>query len=80
MSKQINELRSFFLGEPKIELANDGKAVDEVVIQYKDIFVSVFLDAESGEPTGDFGWSHDATVFSVPVRRIVKTVLPKEGK
>lgn len=51
-----------------MRVANDGKPIDEVVIRYKDYYFSVFLDVETGEPTGDFAWSEDATMFHTPIR------------
>ena len=52
-----------------IKIANDGKAVEELVIRHKDFYFGIMLDAESGEPTGDFGWSRDPGMFpSTPVR------------
>lgn len=77
MSKQINKLKSLVFGDTPIHMVNDEKPVDEVVIQYKDIYISMFIDLETGEPTGDFAWSHDPTMFSIPIREIVLT---KEGK
>ena len=77
MSKQINKLKSLVFGDTPIHMVNNEKPVDEVVIQYKDIYISMFIDIEFGEPTGDFAWSHDPTIFSLPIREIVLT---KEGK
>lgn len=51
-----------------MEVLNDGKPVEPVVIRYKDYFFEVMMDAETGEPTGDFGWSEDAGMFHVPIR------------
>ena len=72
MSKQINKLKSLVFADTPIHMVNDEKPVDEVVIQYKDIYISMFIDVESSEPTGDFAWSHDPTMFSIPIREIKK--------
>lgn len=55
----------FKLGHPTApwELINDGKPVQSLVIRYKDLYFDVKLDAETGEPTGDFGWSRDPHMF-----------------
>lgn len=53
----------------KLEIANDGDAVQEIVIRYKDYYFGIMLDAGTGEPTGDFGWSTDPGMFpSTPIR------------
>lgn len=60
------------VGAP-VKIANDGKAIDEVVIRYKDFYFSIWVDAETGEPTGDFGWSRDFGMFpATPVREHLK--------
>lgn len=51
-----------------IEVANGGKPVDEIVIRYKDFFFGIMIDVETGEPTGDFGWSKDPGMFHKPIR------------
>jgi hypothetical protein len=57
----------------KMKLTNlkDGKAIESVVIRYKDLYFDIDLDAETKEPTGGFGWSHDPTMNpTVPIRDI----------
>lgn len=51
-----------------IKIANGGKPVEEVVIRYKDIYFTIDFDSETGEPTGDFGWSRDSGMTHIPVR------------
>ncbi len=58
----------FTHGGIDIREANGGKPVDTVVIRYKSIFFEIMLDAETGEPTGDFGWSEDPGMFHTPIR------------
>lgn len=59
------------IGTP-VHIANDGKPIDQVTIRYKDFYFFVDIDIESGEPTGDFGWSTDPTMNpTVPVRGIL---------
>ncbi len=58
-----------------IKIANDGKPIEQLVIKYKDFYFGIDIDVESGEPTGDFGWSNDAMMFpSTPVRHYLKVV------
>jgi hypothetical protein len=52
----------------KIEVANEGKPIEQVVIRYKDFYFMIDIDVESGEPTGDFGWSEGQAMTPVPVR------------
>lgn len=52
----------------KLVIANDGKPVEEIVIRYKDLFFMIMLDAESGEPTGGFGWSQGDAITHTPAR------------
>ena len=58
----------------KTEVANDGKPVEEVVIRYKDFYFTILLDAESGEPTGNFGWSEGNPMTHVPIREFYTAV------
>lgn len=51
-----------------MKIANAGHPVDEIVIRYEDYYFSIMLDAESGEPTGDFYWSADPLMSHVLVR------------
>lgn len=49
------------LGIP-VEIANDGKPIEVITIQYKDVYFFVDIDSETQEPTGGFGWSQDPTM------------------
>ena len=75
--KQINKLRALVLGETPIYEANDGKPIDQVVIRHKNYFFMIDIDAESGEPTGEFGWSEGTPMTHVPIREHYQTVRPK---
>lgn len=66
--KQINKLKAFFFGQTPIYEANNGKPVEQVVIRYKDFFFEIDFDVESGEPTGEFGWTQGEPITHVPVR------------
>lgn len=58
-----------------LRIVNDGKAVDELVIRYKEFYFSIMLDEETGKPTGDFTWSTDYGMFpTTPVRDHYKAV------
>ena len=74
MSKQINKLKSLFFGDTPIYLANNGNPVDEVIIRYKDFYFSVMIDCASGDPTGEFGWTHGSPMTHVPVREFYTAV------
>ena len=63
-----------------MEIANDGNPVDEVVIVYNGYYLSVWFDQESGEPTGDFGWSRDGAMFPVPIRDHLVAVKRGDGE
>lgn len=52
----------------RVEVANNGKPVEQVVIRYKNYFFMVDIDEESGEPTGGFGWSEGTPMTHVPIR------------
>lgn len=74
-----NKLLSLRVGTPVV-IANNGKPIDEITIRYKDYYFFIDLDAETGEPTGGFGWSEDPTMNpTVPIRDIL-VATPKEGK
>lgn len=62
-----------------INLANDGKPIEQVVIGWNDFYFSIDIDHESGEPTGGFGWSRDPTVFQVPLREQYKAVRKEQS-
>lgn len=62
------EAKAFWLKTgTKIEIANDGKPVEPVVIRFKDYYIEILLDAETGEPCG-WGWSEDPGMSHVPIR------------
>ncbi len=56
---------SILMGRPEARwhLVNRGKLVISLVIRYKELYFDIKLDAETGEPTGDFGWSRDPHMF-----------------
>lgn len=62
----------------QMEVANNGKPIDQVVIRYKDYFFMIDLDAESGEPTGGFGWSEGTPMTPVPIREHYTAVRRKQ--
>lgn len=63
-----------------VKIANNGKPIDELVIRYKDYFLMIDLDAETGEPTGNFGWS-DTPMTHTPIRDFWTAHPPKsKGK
>ena len=60
-----------------IEVVNNGKPVNEVVIKYKEFYFSIMVDDESGEPTNNFYWSRDPMIFSnTPVREYLEATKP----
>lgn len=63
----------------KLSIINDGEAVENIVIRYNDLYLCVTLDAESKEPTGDFTWSKDGTMFPDVLVRDYLTA-KKKGK
>lgn len=66
-----NKWLSMKVGVP-VHIANDGKPIDVITIRYKDYYFFIDLDAETGEPTGGFGWSDDPTMNpTVPIRDIL---------
>ena len=60
----------------KMEIANGGEPVEHVVIRYKEYYLEVEFDVETGKPTGGFGWSENPMMFHVPVRDILYTSNP----
>lgn len=76
--KQLNKFKSIVLGEAPIYEANDGKPIEELVIRHKNLFFMIDIDAESGEPTGDFGWSKDTPMTHVPIREHYTTMRNEE--
>lgn len=83
MSKIINWLESklFWIKTGiKMEISNGGKPVEEVVIRYKSYFFTIMIDAESGDPTGDFGWTEGSPITHVPVRDFYTAVKQAQNK
>lgn len=50
-----------------IRMVNDGEPVEPVVIRYKEFYIELLVDTQTGEPRS-FGWSTDATMSPVPIR------------
>lgn len=63
-----------------MEVANNGRSVEEIAIRYKEFYFGIMLDAETGEPTGNFGWSRDATMFQAPIREHYVAERPREKR
>ena len=76
-----DKIASIQVGAP-VHIANGGKPIDVVTIRYKDFYFFIDIDAESEEPTGEFGWSGDPTMNpTVPIRDIwVANPLNKSGE
>lgn len=51
----------------RLEIANDGKSVEQKVIKLGDYYIEIMFDSETGEPV-DWGWSEDPTMSHVPIR------------
>lgn len=51
-----------------VKMANNGKPIDELVIRYENLYFCIDIDAESGEPTGDFAWSNDPGMFHAKIK------------
>lgn len=70
-NKLDNLFMSVKIGVP-VRTANDGKPIEQITILYKSYYLFVDFDAESGKPTGDFGWSEDPTMNpTAPIRNIL---------
>lgn len=52
-----------------IAVLNNGEPVDEVVIKFKDFYISLLY---SGDEICSMGWSKDPTMFNTPIRDIKK--------
>lgn len=74
-----NKWLSLRVGTPVV-IANDGKPIDEITIRYKDYYFFIDLDAETGEPTGGFGWSEDPSMNPTVLVRDILVATPEEGK
>lgn len=61
----------------RTETLNGGKPVDEIVIRYKNLYFGITVDVETGEPTGDFNWADNESVFHVPVREMYVARKPR---
>lgn len=69
----------FTHGGADIRVDNNGNAVEEVVIRYKEYFFSIMIDAETGEPTGDFAWSTDSGLHpATPIRDFYTATRPEK--
>ncbi len=81
LSNWLDEKLFFLRTGSKLKIVNEGKEIEHLVISYKGIYFGIMLDAETGEPTGDFGWSEDYSMFSdVPIRDFwTATPPPKKG-
>lgn len=62
-----------------IRVANGGKPIDQVVIRYRDFYFMIDIDVESGDPTGDFGWSEGQAMTPVPAREFYVAVRERMG-
>ena len=40
---------------------------EEVVIRYKDFFISIYINQDTGEPY-DWGWTHGSPMTHVPIK------------
>lgn len=70
MSKTVNWIKSklFWLRTGYgLEVVNEGNPVKQIVIRFKDHYIEVMLDVETGEPV-NFGWADDPSMFHVPLR------------
>ena len=64
-----------------IVVENNGKPVYELVIKYKEFYFGIMIDDESGEPTGNFGWSKDPMRFpTTAVRDYLVAIKLNGGK
>ena len=71
---ELEEKLFFLKTGSNLHIANNGNPVDEVVIRYKDFYFTVMIDIESGEPTGDFGWTHGSPMTHTPIREFYTAV------
>lgn len=77
--KLQNPIKALF-GATPIYLANDGKPIDTVTIKYKDVYLFIDIDAETEEPTGNMGWSHDPTMNPQKTVREILIARRSDGK
>lgn len=84
MNKILAKLENWFLSlkvGAKVEIANNGKPIEQITIRYQNLYFFIDIDAESKEPTGGFGWSDDPTMNpTVPIRDIWTAVPPNKEK
>ena len=73
---RISEVVSSLKVGAPVKIANDGNPIDVVTIRYKDLYLFVDIDVESGEPTGGFGWSNDPTMNPTVAIRDIWTATP----
>lgn len=64
----------------RLQIANDGKPIEQLVIRYKDLFFMIDLDAETLEPTGSFGWSQGTPMTHIPIREHYVASRPQARK
>lgn len=61
-----------------IKIENDGNPVEPIIIRYKDLYFEIMIDAETGQPTGSFGWTQGNPITQVPIREFYTAV--REGE
>jgi len=66
----IEKIKFFLKTGISTKTLNEGKPVEEIVIRFKDYYLSIMIDAETGEPTGDFSWTDNESVFDVLLREM----------
>lgn len=62
----------------KIKIANNGKPTSQKVIRLDGYFFEIDFDVETGEPTGDFGWTYGSPITHVPIREFYTAKLAEE--
>ena len=46
---------------------NTGFNTEEVVIRYKDFFISIYFNEDTGEPY-DWGWTQGSPITHIPIK------------
>lgn len=77
IGNRLDELGFRLRTGTKLEII-DEQIGEEVVIRYKDIYVSLLIGKESKEPQS-ISWSHDPTMYQTPIREIL-VVTPTKNK
>lgn len=72
LRNKLEELIASFRAGTNVKIANNGRPTNQVVIRHGEFFLMVDFDVETGEPTGDFGWSR-SPMTHVPVREFFRT-------